>query len=539
MRRILLTVVAGLSVVVLARDGLEAQRAARTLPAVPVAAPSTAVPRGPSPVVVQTSTDSVVAAERAARMDGFAEARRLGVNYVPGEVLLKFKRGTTVAAQQRVLAAVKTRTTTGQLRWIGDVARFVDRSLPYSDQTAALLALQSEVEFAQPNYIRRLPARVSPRTLPMPVGAIPEGVPNDPGYADLQWNFSILNMPRAWDISPGGSPGIIVAVVDTGLTTENTTLVRTLWTGSRFESVTMPFQVSPDLAGSRVVLPRDFVFELGTRVLDFDGHGTHVASTIAEDANNAVGLAGIAYQVKIMPVKVCTGYWEEMIDRASRGIPGTIPPDFGECPVDAIVAGIRYAVDNGAKIINLSLGGPDSSQAEFEAIQYAVQHGVFVAAAMGNSGDEGNPTEYPAGFAALTGFMSVGSTNKAQKRAVYSSFGAHLEIMAPGGEFTGVGDDEGYVWQMTLDPFDQDPHLTNRPRFDRYGVIGYLGTSMATPHVAGTAALLMSRGITDPKLVEAVIKGSALDLGPAGRDDQFGYGLVQPRAALFGFGVAR
>ncbi len=150
--------------------------------------------------------------------------------------------------------------------------------------------------------------------------------------------------------------------------------------------------------------------------------------------------------------------------------------------------------------------------------------------------------EYPAGYApGIDGVMSVGAIGKSRTRAHYSSTGAHLEVVAPGGSSrdSDGGEDRGYVWQVTLFPPDSNPLQLRIPRFDRYVEVGYSGTSMATPHVSALAALLMSQGVTSPKAVEAAIERFALDLGPAGKDDQFGHGLIQARASLFGFGVRR
>ncbi len=507
--------------------GLAASAQRRTGPPV-----GRAVPRSPAPQAAPLD------AERAG---AFLEADRRHLSYLPGEVLVKFKPGTTDAGRQRALRALRSRPTVDRLTWRGDVARLVDPAEPDAPLLAARLASQPEVEFAQPNYIRRFPREALARVRPMRAGATPAGFPDDPDYRDLQWNFSLLDMPAAWDINPGGLSSVIVAVIDTGLTTDPVTLTRPLWTGQRIETVALPFTTNPDLSTSRIVAPRDFAFEPGSRVLDFDGHGTHVAATIGEDANNQNSLAGMAYRTRIMPVKVCVSFWEILLARSATGTPGYVPSDAGGCSTEDIAAGIRYAADNGARVINLSLGGQDPSPIERDAILYAISKGAFVAASMGNGFEQGNPTEFPAAYApSIDGLMSVGAISKSRARARYSSTGSHIEIVAPGGDsHDGGGEDEGFVWQVTLFPPDQDVFTSPRPRFDRYVEVGYTGTSMATAHVSAMAALLVSQGITRPQAIEAVIKATAADLGTAGWDDQFGYGLIQPRAGLFGLGIAR
>jgi subtilisin family serine protease len=510
--------------------------------ALPLAAQRSAVRPEGRAIPRHATAATALTPERAA---AFTEARMRQLRYLPGEVLVKFKSGVSVARQQRALSALRGQPAVDDLQWMaGGVARVRDTREADPVRAAAVLASQPDVEYAQPNYIRRLPYQVSrairPATL-APASRV-TGVPNDPDYGVLQWNFSLLNMPRAWDINPGGSDAIIVAVIDTGVTTEAVTRSETLWTGTRFETVSLRFQPSPDFSTSRFVSPRDLLFDPGSAsTLDFIGHGTHVASTIAEDANNQLGLAGMAYRVRIMPVKACVGFWELMLARAADNVTGYVPADAGGCSDDAMADGIRYAVDNGARVINISISGEDPAPDIRDAMAYAVSKGAFVAVAMGNAFEDGNPIEYPARYASnIDGVMSVGAVGKSSTRAYYSSTGGHLEVVAPGGNNRdGGGEDEGYVWQVTLHPDDSDPLLTAVPRFDRYAEVGYIGTSMAAPHVSALAALLMSQGITDPKIIEGAIAASAKDLGSSGRDDEYGAGLIQPRAALFGLGIRR
>jgi len=464
------------------------------------------------------------------RAAAFVDAASRKLEYLPGEVLVKFKDGVSVEQEQRALDMSRGRPSVDSLEWAGTVAILRDATEPDPRQLAARLAAQPEVAYAEPNYIRH-------HLL----------TPNDTGYGPRQWNFQTIDLPRAWDINPGAKSSVIVAIVDTGVTTVNQTFTTKTWNGSAIQSIDVTFAVNPDLSSSRLVSPIDFVSGFGATVLDSDGHGTHVSSTVGEDTNNALFDAGIAYNAKIMPVKVCSSYWDVQFSFSNGGGRGFVPVDAGGCPTSAVAQGIRYAADNGAKAINLSLGGTGASATENDAINYAVGKGVFVAIAAGNEFENGNPTVYPAFYAAnISGAMAVAATNRSGNRAHYSSSGGYVEIAAPGGDSRDSdAAGSGFIWQSTLRPSVSDPTLdVIFPRFDSYAEVGYSGTSMATPHVVGLAALLISQGITSPAAVEAAIKRSAKFIGtPSGSDktrsDDFGAGLIQARAALLGMGLKK
>ncbi len=241
----------------------------------------------------------------------------------------------------------------------------------------------------------------------------------------------------------------------------------------------------------------------------------------------------MAFNVRIMPVKVISGIWDAIFSAPFVGTD------------DVVARGVRYAVDNGAKVLNMSIGrtGPPAPVVQ-EAIQYAVSRGAFVVVAAGNDFLDGNPTPRPADVAPLIdGMVAVAAIGRDGQRARYSNTGTYVELAAPGGDTSRGGAAAG-ILQQTYD-FDftetylQGPSRYRAPRFDVFAYQFFQGTSMATPHVSGFAALLMQQGITSPAAIEAIMKRYATDIGAAGRDNEFGYGLISPRATLRGMGLVR
>ncbi len=440
--------------------------------------------------------------------------------YLDGSIIVKFRVGTSIAAQRAILAMIEGESTPSPSYANFDIVAIDAGADP--EASSRRLSAQPDVDYAQARY------KVGPMF-----------VPNDPLYAS-QWNFPAIDMERAWDINKGATSAITVAVLDSGVAYRSAMLrFNTLpfrIGAAMFPSlgqVDVPFAAAPDLAGAdRFVAPRDFIWDDNDPV-DLDGHGTHVAGTLGQLTNNGVGAAGMAFNVRIMPVKVIDGDWDLIFNSPFAGTD------------DVVARGVRYAVDNGARVLNMSIGR-DGVPAPVirDALVYAVSRGAFVAVAAGNAFLEGNPTQVVAELAGeIDGVVSVAAVGRDLLRARYSSTGSYVEIAAPGGDAS-RGGTAAQILQQTLDfdltdTFLQGPSRYRAPRFDSFAYQYMQGTSMATPHVAGFAALLMQQGITNPAAIEAAMKRYATDLGTAGRDNEYGNGLINPRAALRGLGLAK
>ncbi|MCA1826420.1 MAG: S8 family peptidase [Myxococcales bacterium] len=287
-------------------------------------------------------------------------------------------------------------------------------------------------------------------------------IPNDPDFSK-QWHLKAAGAPSAWDTTRG--EGVTVAVIDTGI-----------------------FPVD-DLDPERIVAGHNFVGR-NEDARDDHGHGTHVAGTIAQSTGNGKGVAGMAPDAKLMPVKVLSA--------------------FGGGTSHDIAEGIRWAVDHGARVLNLSLGGGGRSLAMESAVAYARRRGAIVVCAAGNGGGPG--VSYPAAY---DGAFAVSAVGPQGKLAPYSSYGREVAIAAPGGDKS-QGEEAG-VLQETIDRDGQAAYLW------------FQGTSMATPHVAGAAALVMSLGVTSPGAVERLLASTAKS---AGDSQKYGAGLLDAAAAV-------
>ncbi|MFL5398221.1 MAG: S8 family peptidase [Myxococcales bacterium] len=297
--------------------------------------------------------------------------------------------------------------------------------------------------------------------------------PDDPGFGK-QWHLKAAGAPSAWDATRGG--GVTVAIIDTGVA-----------------------QVD-DLDPERIVAGHNFLTG-GADAKDDHGHGTHVAGTVAQSTGNGVGVAGMAPLARLMPLKVLGA------DGSGTSV--------------GIADAIRWAADHGAKVLNLSLGGGSRSAAMANAVAYARRKGCVVVCAAGNSGSRG--VHYPAAY---HGALAVSAVGPQGRLAPYSSFGPEVRIAAPGGDKS-QGEEAG-VLQETIDP--SDPAGKGVYRW-------FQGTSMATPHVAGAAALVASLGITDPAAIERLLASTAKDSGQEFRtremyDERYGAGLLDAASAV-------
>ncbi len=307
-------------------------------------------------------------------------------------------------------------------------------------------------------------------------------VPNDPHYT-YQWNMQQLRIPEAWDITMG-RPEVKVAVIDSGV-------------AYRLDDfATTHFDLQND---------RDFVAN-DDDAYDENSHGTHCAGTIAQSSNNNNGTIGIAPNVTILPLRA--------IGASGIGVLTDV--------ADAVI----WAADHGAHIITLSLGGGGYSATMNNALRYAYEKGITIFAASGNDGS-GN-VSYPAAYDDYV--IAVGAVRYDKQKTGYSQYGNSLDIVAPGGDMGVDQNGDGYgdgIVQQTIAGY-------RFFRTDYTPVYAFFeGTSMASPHAAGLAALLKSHNFSaTPAQIRAAIENTAEDLGNKGWDNRHGHGLINPVAAL-------
>lgn len=282
---------------------------------------------------------------------------------------------------------------------------------------------------------------------------------NDPySSVNYQWHLQKLGLPTAWETTTGDED-LIVAVIDTGVNAYH-----------------------PELQGLVLTeLGYDFVNDSNDSS-DQRGHGTAVAGSITANTNNGAGISGISWNTKILPLKV-------------------FPENDGASYID-IAEAVVYAVESGADIINLSLGGPSYSNSLNSVFQYAWEEGCVIIASAGN--ESNSVVNYPAGFGSV---ISVSATDKEDLLASFSSYGDTVEISAPGQSIVSLTSSGGYGY--------------------------WSGTSFSAPVVSGVTALVMSakRSLTNQE-VKDILLNTSVDLGAAGKDGVYGHGRVNALAAV-------
>lgn len=420
----------------------------------------------------------------------------------PQRVIVKYRAATDRAvieaqtqavtdAQARsgvVLSRVRS-TTAG-----ADILR-LDREIPRGDLEALIrsIAADPNVEYVEED---RIMTRLA--------------TPNDPRYNE-QWHYyeatAGINLPTAWDTATGS--GVTVAVVDTGYR-PHADLAANIVGGYDFIS-DVTVANDGNLRDSDATDPGDWTnaneCQSGDPAYNSSWHGTHVAGTIAAVTNNSNGVAGIAYNAKIVPVRVlgrCGGYTSDIADGIVWASGGT-------------VSGVP-ANPNPAKIINMSLGGGGSCGTTTQnAINSARSRGTVVVVAAGNEGVNASNSS-PANCA---GVITVAAVTRAGGRAFYSNFGSVVDIAAPGGDASSSAPANNILSTLNAG--------TTTPGADSYA--GYAGTSMATPHVVGVVALMLQvNPALTPDQVESILKSTARAFPQS--CSQCGSGIVNAAAAV-------
>ncbi|WP_369940344.1 S8 family peptidase [Xanthomonas medicagonis] len=388
------------------------------------------------------------------------------------------------------------------------------------DKVVAEIAADPAVKYAQ------VDAKLRPvELLRAKTQVQPQLVPNDPLYAQYQWHYSNatggINAPSAWDVSKGD--GVVVAVLDTGILPNHPDVAVNLLQGYDFISDAETSRRPTDARVPGALDYGDWVENdnecyAGSLADDSSWHGTHVAGTVAEATNNGVGMAGVAPNATVLPVRVlgkCGGYTSDIADAIVWASGGT-------------VAGVP-ANQNPAEIINMSLGGGGAcDSATQDAINGAVSRGTTVVVAAGNS--SGNAANFSP--ASCDNVIAVGATRITGGITYYSNYGAKVDLSGPGGGGSVDGNPGGYIWQTGYSG-------TTTPTSGNYTYMGLGGTSMASPHVAAVAALVQSALIAadkaplTPAALETLLKQTARPFPVSiPTSTPIGTGILDAKAAL-------
>ncbi len=458
-----------------------------------------------SPGIIDHSTPLALAKEPVIKMRPVQRIAADAPRFIAGEVLVRFRADLPQAAVESLVRSHGARTLSVN-RITGHHRIAAPPGMPEEVFLKHLRALP-EVAAAQLNHI--VYAFVGPNDIEYP----------------LQWHYTApqggINVVPAWGNFTGpnqvdgyNGSGVTVAVIDTGLAYKAFSPVPQApeWKDQQWK-VVLPPNVDMDLVNS------------DSEPNDDHGHGTHVANTISQNTNNGQLAAGVANGARIMPIKV--------LDASGSG------------EESALAAAIHLAADNGAHVINMSLGFPTGTQASelpllAEAVAYAYNKGVTIVAAAGNDGAAS--CSYPAAFPEV---ICVGATRYDGTLAWYSNYGIKLELVAPGGAYCAGADDIlcilfGYPYSFVDQNNDGWPDGVLQETFGADYTFDdwfYEGTSMASPHVAAVAALVIGKakglGLTlTPQDVRVILASSAQDKGAPGSDNTYGWGLVDAAAAL-------
>jgi subtilisin family serine protease len=358
---------------------------------------------------------------------------------------------------------------------VHDLASSLGIAVPFSSEETGILTLSADgIDERVLREVAAIPGVVS-LSSEHKVRAL--FTPNDPETSLHQWNLDPINAYEAWDISKG-THDVVVAVLDTGIDWTHPDLAANIWNDSSgYHGYN--FISNNHLPMDDNINSYDEVGGWDTNTYVY--HGTHVAGVVGAVINNNIGIAGIA-QVRLMAVKVMN--------------------DSGEGTDATVASGIRWAVDNGANIVTMSLGVDGPSATLQNQIAYACQHGVVTIAASGNSGS--SMVSYPAAYPSV---IAVGAVDSSLRRATFSNFGSGLDIMAPGVQIYSTRGGGGYQ--------------------------SLSGTSTAAPHVAGVVALMLSvNPALTPTEVGSVMNATATDISRAGYDTATGWGVVDAFRAV-------